>query len=250
MTHSLIKPFSTPLEVWSQREATDEEFKQQLAQGGTPAKAQFYKDKLLTTITSEEEAAEAFLRYEQSKTNHRIKAHVIQQLKTSSAFKQWRHTLPGQTPKQLMQYKTSPSSCDMSLVDTEIKQNGLVLPRGQKLFRSAFWTGSKAINQPMSTTFCPQVAISNLHFNAKAFDAGAVHLWVLTVNSDNVPAFPYSITQGKLAHEYEVLLASGAPLSETGRKTIVQDYRVTKAGTHGEIIERLVPASVIYVDVT
>lgn len=48
-------------------------------------------------------------------------------------------------------------------------------------------------------------------YKAKAYNAGVLELMVLTIRSANVRAFVMN-GRGNLAHEHEVLLASGATL--------------------------------------
>lgn len=244
-----IHTFNQPLEIWSKRKATNKELEEQLEENVTPAKAQYVRDKLLATVTTAEEAAIAYLQYEKMEAGQVINTHIIDHLENSAEHKQWRGNVSRQTPAELLKYKKTPSSCDLSQVDKSIKEQGIILPQGQKLFRCALWSGNFKASQPISTTFCPQVAGVNFKFGGKAYDARAMHLWVLTVRAKDVRAFPYSLTQGKLSNELEVLLSSGLNFDETGRDIISQSYTLTKATTTGERVEINVPAEVIFVDI-
>lgn len=100
-------------------------------------------------------------------------------------------------------------------LNSEINRYGVVPCPGQKLFHGGDWLGENSfvdivvgkeieLTKPLSTTFCPQVAWVHAQYHK---DKAAV--WMFSIDVEiSTPAYFFR-PRGKMAHELEVLFASG-----------------------------------------
>lgn len=156
--------------------------------------------------------------------------------------------MPSKTPPALSDYKNKYPKCDFSAVNNAIKLCGKNLPDGQVLFHAGVWPGAQKVitNRPLSTTFCPQVALRNAEHKGKAFDVGRLDLFVLRACASTPKAFAYKRKGAKLGHENEVLIAAEATLVLRCEHLVRADYTVAKFGQPA----KQVPIYVLEVDLS
>lgn len=159
-------------------------------------------------------------------------------LDESTAYKAWQKAMPNKTPPETSRYQKDISKSDMAAVSQEIDQNGYLLSTGQILFHGGLWPSGKSLTttRPLSTSMCPQIALRNAEFNAKAYDSARLDLFVLSVTDPKTRAFAFKRKGTTLGHESEVLLAAGAHLTLNSEKLIRSDYRVGKPGCRSKDI--------------
>ena len=221
-----VDTFATPLEIWSQRDATHAEMMAQLqATGRMPHHR--VNDQLQRTITNALQAAQYMA---QVGADNRVENHIDTALANSSAYSTWRRAMPSATPKSLATYQKMYPHCDFVAITNDINNIGAVLSPGQFLFHGGCWPTANGLTttQPLSTTFCPQVALREAEHGGKAYDAGRIDLFVLRVATPDTNVFAYKRNGTNLGHEKEVLFAAGANLTLTNSTLIRNDYRVCK----------------------
>lgn len=145
-----------------------------------------------------------------------LKSHMRTRIDASAVYKSWKASMPRRTPQAISQYRRCHGSHSDVAVDAEIANANFVLPAGQVLYHGGSWWGGAigsavTLAKPLSTSLLPCVARMEAIYKAKAYNAGVLELMVLTIRSANVRAFVMN-GRGNLAHEHEVLLASGATL--------------------------------------
>lgn len=158
--------------------------------------------------------------------------HIQTALSNSQAYKAWLSAMPSRTPAELSRYQKEFQRSDLSAASGEIDQNGSTLSSGQCLFHGGLWPGGRCLitQRPLSTSLCPQVALRNAEYNAKAYDAGRLDLLVLRANNPKTKAFVFKRKGTNLGHESEVLLASGAILTLKAETLIRCTYLGSDAG--------------------
>lgn len=146
--------------------------------------------------------------------------------------------MPNKTPLEISCYQKNFSKSDLAAVSEEVDKNGHLLSTGQCLFHGGHWPGGTRLTttRPLSTSLCPQVALRNAEFNAKAYDSGRLDLFVLSATNPKTRAFAFKRKGTKLGHESEVLLATGAHLTLNSEALIRSDYRVGKPGCRSKDI--------------
>ncbi len=103
-------------------------------------------------------------------------------------------------------------------------------------------------NQPLSTSFCPQVALRNAEWRGKAYDEGKIDLFVINVIEPNTNIFFYNLNE-ELGNEKEVLFASGATLQLVS-KTFVGMHVVAKANLDYSTSKKTVPIHILEIDIS
>ncbi|WP_303749740.1 hypothetical protein [Stenotrophomonas pigmentata] len=153
-------------------------------------------------------------------------------LDNSVAFKHWRQAMPSKTPDELSRYQKSYPYCDFAQVSAEIEAIGQVLSEGQCLFHAGLWPGDDRLttDRPLSTSFCPQVALRNADHLGKGYDAGRIDLFVLRATSPRTNVFAYKRKGTNLGHENEVVFASGANLKLVSTGLVSTNYPAGKYG--------------------
>ena len=160
-----------------------------------------------------------------------LEHHINEQLRKDSDFKEWRKAVPSRTPLSLSKYQNG-YTMDSYELQKDILEFGISLPIGQKLVHGGLWWTSKntcVLDRPLSTTFNPQVALREADRHPICFDNGRIDLFLLTIRSEGVKAFPYSITKGKHANEDEVVIQAGVKLVLKGIHCDSNDYILGKS---------------------
>ncbi len=107
-------------------------------------------------------------------------------------------------------------------------------------------TGELVTNRPLSTTFCPQIALRNAEWKGKAHKQGRLDLFVLRVTEPRTKAFVFKRAGTNLGHENEILFATGAKLKKRSETMIHNQYMVG----HGSDAKKEVPVYVLEVDIS
>lgn len=226
---SIINPFyNNPYEIWSYRAATESEMLDYF-QKHKRFQNQI-KDSLIEKVNSPLEAA---IYISKRRADNGLENHIDNFLEKSNEFKNWRNHMPSPTPKCFTNYQQAYPLSEEKLEEVNrcIWQiPNFTLPIGQILFHGGKWLeyGNKMLlERPLSTTFCPQVALRECEWNGKAYDNGEIGLWVITIKSNKIPAFIYRIKGTKMGNEKEVLLPKGIYL-EIKNKSPIMMARVSK----------------------
>ncbi|KLT72981.1 hypothetical protein PL75_05695 [Neisseria arctica] len=220
---SVIDPFyRNTYEVWENRLATHDEIFEHFRLNRNSVLISNIRDQLTEEITSPLEAA---LYISNKKVDHDLENHIANFLEKSSEFKKWQNHMPSRTPKCFTDYQQSYPVSEEQLeeVNACINRINFHLPLGQVLFHGGKWLNQNdtmLLEKPLSTTFCPQVALRECTWRGKAYDSGEIGLWVITITSNNIPAFIYRIKGTKMGHEKEVLLPKGITLNIRNKNDI------------------------------
>ncbi|RQY31833.1 hypothetical protein DF113_32550 [Burkholderia stagnalis] len=205
------------------------------------------KDQLLARVATPLEAA----RYMAMEWHDTGLANFINDaLSESAAHKAWRDAMPPRTPAAIAKYQKEFPHYDAAAVDAEIAACNVSMPVDQFLFHGGLWMGGAngdfTTTLPLSTTLCPQVALTEALFNGKAHNAGAIHLMVLRVASLSPKAFVFRRNGTNLGHENEVLFASGVHLVERSRSLVCNNYPATSGQVNAPT--NLIPVYVFEID--
>lgn len=84
--------------------------------------------------------------------------------------------------------------------------------------------------RPLSSSFCPQVALRNADHKGKGYDAGRIDLLVLRATNPRTNVFAYKRKGTNLGHGNEVLFAARANLTLTSSELVSVDYTAGKYG--------------------
>lgn len=174
--------------------------------------------------------------------------HIQTALSENSAYKAWQSAMPSKTPTEISRYQKDYQKSDLLAVSTEIDRYGRPLSPEQCLFHGGLWPGggSFVTSRPLSTSLCPQAALRNAEYKAKAYDAGRLDLFVLRAINPTTKAFVFKRTGTKLGHESEILLESGLNLTLKSEILIRSNYRSGKCGHP----DKEIPIYVLDVDVS
>ena len=174
--------------------------------------------------------------------------HINDALDNDSSYAVWRREMPSATPPNLKNYKSRYPAYDAVQVDSEINVHGACLSPGQVLFHAGVWPGGLSLvtDRPLSSSFCPQVALRNAEHRGKAYDANRIDLFVLRIAASATKAFAYKRKGLALGHENEVLFASGANLSLSSQNLARHDHPVGKA----HCSEKRVPLYVLEIELS
>lgn len=225
MTLPLVDTFFHPLKLYKERAATLEEMLE--------AKAIHLRiqTELEADITNAYEAATHMAKVG---AEPRLGDYINTALDSSAAYRAWKQAMPSKTPPQLSRYQKSYPHCDIEEVSAEIQMFGHTLSEGQCLFHGGLWPTADSLllktNRPLSTSFCPQVALRNAEQGGKAYDAERIDLFVLKAASPKTKVFTYKRKNTNLGHENEVVFAAGAVLVQKSAVTIRTNYQVGKFG--------------------
>jgi len=207
-------------------------------------------DKVKECIWFAKEAADYICRVV---IDNELDTFIERELKKSINYAKMIRSMPPKTPDVLLQYKTSPNTVNLFEVDREIDIHGRYLSDGQYLFHGGDWDSFKNIlentSRPLSTSFCPQIALRNAEWGGKAYHAGKVDLLVLKVTNPKTKAFVYNNKISK-AIEKEVLFSSGAKLVLKKKEPVKYDHYVGASDGSWGILEKKVPYSLIEVDIS
>lgn len=223
MNLPLVDVFSKSYESWESRNATTEE----VLAGWDPRRP--VRTVLNSVVSNAKEAAEYVAK---AGADNGLAHFINDALQESISFEVWRKAMPSKTPKTLSAYQKFYPKCDLNEVSKEIENVGLFLCEGQYLFHGGLWPGGSQFvtDRPLSTTFCPQVALSNACHRAKAYDNDRIDLFVLRVESPNTKVFVYKRNGTNLGHENEVLFSAGAQLTFKSRYLVNDCFLTGKCG--------------------
>ena len=159
--------------------------------------------------------------------------------------------MPSATPPGLKKYKSSYPSYDPVQVQREINAHGALLPVDQVLFHAGVWPGGTSLvtDRPLSTSFCPQVALRNADHKGKAYDAGRIDLFVVRIAASSTKAFVYKRKGLDLGHENEVVFAAGATLNLISATRIRENYSAGKVGLYAHLDTKKIPVYVLEIDI-
>lgn len=226
VTLPLVDPYVQPYEAWTTRTPSIEEMQEIYRQTGKFSP--HVNDRLIARVTTGLEAA---LHIGSVGADNGLGNHINAALDRDSSYVSWRRAMPSATPKGLKDYKSSYPAYDALQVNSEINLHGAFLSPGQVLFHAGVWPGGASLitNRPLSTSFCPQVALRNAEHMGKAYDAHRIDLFVLRVTASATKAFVYKRKGLGLGHENEVVFASGASLTLISQTLVRPDHPVGKA---------------------
>ncbi|WP_434120383.1 hypothetical protein [Pseudomonas fortuita] len=228
----LVDLFESPCEIWSSRPPTEQEQLDSLERTGQFAPD--VDDKKLVEISSAYEAAEYVL--SGGVGVQRLVNFLDRRLRDNRKYLLWRVHMPSITPSALKKYKSAYPKYDLLDTDFAIHVHGAVLSEGQYLFHGGTWPAGEGdefvTRRPLSTTFCPQVALSSSFHKGKAYKAGKIELFVLRASEPKTRVFSYKINRGNLAHEKEVVFACGARLALVSRILVTDRYAVYDASAN------------------
>ncbi len=223
MNLPLVDTFSSPYEAWEERNATLNEV---LAAKNPHLRVR------IRHIASISSAYDAAVYMATVGADPGLGRFINAALDQSVAHKSWQQAMPPKTPDELSRYQKFYPHCNFQQVSEEIAAVGHLLSDGQSLFHAGLWpNGSHLItDRPLSTTFCPQIALRNAAHQGKAYDASQIDLFVLKANNPRTKVFGYKRKGTNLGHENEVVFAAGAALSLTSTVTVNSNYPVGKYG--------------------
>jgi len=247
MTQSqIINVFSTPFEVWSYRKATQQEMLDHYRENGFMSHQ--VKDRLERRIESASAAADHMIR---TVVDQALENFIDRALADNFAFNALRQQMPLSTPASLSDYQSSYPDYDPLAVDADINRFGVLLADGQYLLHGGCWftdRDSFITKRPLSTTFCPQIALRSAEWRGKAYDANRVELMVMRVTRPQTKAYLFG-PEGDLKHEKEVVFASGARLRRLN-ECFIMDVTVQKATNGFQTVKKVVPAFLTEVELS
>ncbi|MFQ2622636.1 hypothetical protein ACK3YV_07350 [Aeromonas caviae] len=174
--------------------------------------------------------------------------HVEESLERDENFKKMLSLMPEETPDIFIEYKLTPNMVNSTDLHKAILNINMSLSKNQYLYHGGLWGNDREsiiTQRPLSTSFCPQVALRNAEHNDKAFDAGRLDLFVIMVVESSTPVFVYPEIEDTV-NEKEVLFASGARLKKKWEHKITDNYRApSKKHEHKKI-----PAYIIFVEMS
>lgn len=241
----IVDVFENPYESWSYRNASTEEILEHNRTYGY-FRSQV-KDTLINTISNHLDAATHMAKVG---ADNGLENFIDRYLDDSANYKALRKNMPSKTPKVLFDYQQKYPNYTANEVDKEINNIGHTLSDGQYLFHGGSWLNG-TLNRfqttaPLSTSFCPQVALRNAEWKGKAYDNNKIEIFILHADNPitNVFAFPRKNT--KMGNEKEVLFASGATLIRKASHFIRGDYTVGKYNCQN----KKVPIYVVEIDIS
>lgn len=219
----LVDTFCPPYEKWETRHPTLEEM---TASGNFH---QQVKVRLEATVANAHDAA---VYMGSVGADNGLGNFINTALDNSVAYKSWRQSMPSKTPEALSRYQKSYPHCDFAQASAEIEAAGHLLSEGQCLFHAGLWPGGGGLttDRPLSTSFCPQVALRNADHLGKGYDAGHIDLFVLRASRPKTKVFAYKRKGTNLGHENEVLFAAGADLTLVSTVVVNTNYPAGRWG--------------------
>lgn len=248
----IIDPFSAPLEIWYEREPTNEEADDLLLKGDWKPFIQI-KIKIDSVLKCAHDAAKLIAA---NKDEPRIDHHVINYLKKNTEYKKWRSVMPHPTPEPLISYQEDYPPEDFEAVNSLISKHGMLIPEGQVLFHGGSWPLEKSggmmesflTKRVFSTSFCPRVALNNGDWMGKAFDAGRIDIMVITIKNTNKKAFVFSLDEGTNSHEMEVLFEKSVQLNLISSSTVNLNFKACKSTSALSVKCKFIVANVLQVE--
>lgn len=228
MSLNLIDIYSPALTLWETRESTLEES----LEHGRPYRVQTRPRAIIGS------SMDAAVHIANEGTDKTLRNYINDTLSASYEYKVWRHAMPSTTPRNIADYQKSLSTCDLDAVSRDIVAIGQVLTHGQCLFHAGVSALPSPLvtSRPLSTSFCPDVALRNAEHKGKAYHGGRIDLFVLEAHNPTTTVFVFRRGGTNLGHENEVLFASGAQVKITASKLIRNDYPVSLDGINMKLV--------------
>lgn len=223
MSLPLVDTFILPYEKWKTRDQTFEEMQ---------ASGDFHRCIRVRLEATVANARDAAIYIGCVGADKGLGDFIDKALDNSAAYRGWRQAMPPKTPDPLSRYQKSYPQCDFTQVSAEIDAMGQVLSEGQCLFHAGLWPGGDKLTteRPLSTSFCPQVALRNADHRGKGYEAGRIDLFVLRATSPKTKVFAYKRKGTNLGHENEVVFAKGADLALVSTDVVNTEYPAGKWG--------------------
>lgn len=236
MNLPLINIFSKTYEAWRTRQLTLDEIMEHNEKTGEMAYS--VNEFLIAQVKDSLSAAKYICNVG---ADNGLGNFINTTLDESLQFKEWKRAMPSRTPKALSKYQKEFPYYDPKSVDLEINQIGHCLSEGQTLFHGGIWPGGNLMQFnttfPLSTSFCPQVALRNAEHRGKAYNSNRIDLLVLRATRPKTNVFCFKRSGTILGHENEVLFASGACLSLRNTHLIRNNFPVCNMQMATKIIE-------------
>jgi len=241
----LVDVFNSPYEAWSTRNLTPEEMLEHYNR--TKQMTTHVNDKLLARVNNALDAANYMAR---TGADNGLGNFINDTLDNNANLKSWRGFMPSITPVSLGNYQKRYPDCDFDAVNRDINNSANILSEGQVLFHGGLWPSPSGSNfttsRPLSSTFCPQVALRNAEHKGKAYDSNRIDLFVLRSTNPKTNVFLYRRAGTNLGNENEVLFAAGANLIRRSETMINDNYSAFKYPN----LKKKIPVYVLEVDIS
>lgn len=246
MNLQLVNVFEEPYEFWETRDLSIDEIMARYKETGVPEFSE--KVRLVEKVENHHEAAHYMLRH---RVDNALERHVEDGL-DGAAFNGMLSMMPSEVPSSIVDYKHNYPNYNLSLISDQIESVGGNLHEGQFLFHGGFCPGdegqSVALDRPLSSSFCPQVALRNAEWRGKAYESGELHILIIRIVRPSPKAFIFP-RGGELGNEKEVLISPRSIMRVMKKIHVTNDYRVCKVDGSLNQTEKLVPAYCFEVDV-
>lgn len=217
----LVDLFQLPFQPTKLRAATHEECTTQLAAGKHISNATSVEIPHGQEIRNSEDAVMWAAAHHSSNA---LCDHLSAMRATNPGYKLLRSFMPTRTPTPIRRYQQEGAPRRTTGFYDAVANFATPLAPGQVLFHGGAWMPNAARTQlqfPLSTSFCPAMALRNAAWNGKAWHSGYVNLLHIRVSSTNVRGFVCGPRSEK-AYELEVILA---------QETLLMALDATEIGT-------------------
>ena len=174
----IVDVFNPRFEKWSMREATIEEIKNNIE--GFKLVLTGVRDELTHELCNHLDSA---IYMADKRVDNELEHFIDYNLKTNRTFSIWRSAMPNRIPKKISNYQNKYPRYDQLQLEAEIANINCILSEGQTLVHAGLWPKDTIFitNRPLSTSFCPQVALRNAEHRGKSYDNYIIDLIVLRV---------------------------------------------------------------------
>ena len=244
----LVDTFNPSLEIWSERDMTEEESIAFFKENGYIWMK--IKDKLITILDTPYKAIKYIAEFG---ADNKVEIFINDTLSKNKNYKLMKQMMPSKTPKVLFDYQKKYPNYNNILLSQEINKINIILAEGQYLFHGGKWFNDSVkiliTTKPFSTTFSPLVALNEALDNGKAYDANGIDLFVVKVKKPQTSVFVYKNNGTFLGHEKEVLFNSGATIKLKSIVIIKTNFKVIKVFDRLNIKEKYVPIRILEIDI-
>ena len=240
-----VDVFNPSFEKWLMREATmqeienDPEFPKVMLRG--------VRDKLTHELCNHLDSA---VYIADKRADNELEHFIDCSLKANSHFRIWRSAMPKIIPKEISNYQNKYPHYNQKQLETELSNINCILSSSQTLVHAGLWPESRVFttDRPLSTSFCPQVALRNAEHMGKAYDNGRINLIVLSVVQPKTSVYVFRQRGSNKGHEKEVLFNTGARLEKISEKYIKQVKAYKYEGCNR--LEKDIPIYVIEAEIS
>ena len=171
-----------------------------------------------------------------------MESHIENELENNDALKEIREKQPTRTHKALSDYQkeyTQHYKKNEEVINA-IEKNGIKLSDGQTSFHGGgfIFNNKKDINilqEPLSTSLSPEVALRNAEHKGKAFKENEINLSVIEIKNNNVNAFVFKHKGTLHGNEKEILINAGAKIKVIKRVKLDKKYIVSNGVEKKEV---------------